>query len=245
MQVWVQSMTSVLVISLLSLAGGLIVLRRQRRERGLLVMVGFAAGALLGDALLHVLPELSEDGLALSTSFLILAGVAIFFVLEKVLHWHHAHVATEHVVHPVAMSNLVGDALHNFVDGAIVAAAFVQDFRLGLATAIAVALHELPQEIGDFAILLHAGVKPRRALMLNLLTALAAIAGAVMALLLSDSLAGAQETLLAITVGGFIYIAASDLIPELHHETRPMASLRHLAAMGGGVGVMALLLLAE
>lgn len=134
-----------LVVSGPSLIGALsLVLRRETLQRGLLVLISFAAGELLGDAFLHLIPEIaeSEGGWDVTSSFALLGGVIAFFILEKGIHWHHAHVPSEEVLHPVAVANLVGDALHNFVDGAILAGAFIASPKLEFATAIAVALHE-------------------------------------------------------------------------------------------------------
>lgn len=239
---------ALLVISALSLVGAItLVLRPVTLRRGLPTLISFAAGALLGDVFLHLIPELAESdrGLDVTASFGILGGVMVFFVLEKVLHWHHAHVPSEEVLHPVAATNLVGDALHNFVDGGIVAGAFLVDPWLGLATALAVALHEIPQELGDFAILIHAGLRPGRAIALNMLTALAALAGAAVALLVATAFEGFEHVLVAVTAGGFIYIASTDLLPELHKEPEARKSLIQLAGLIAGVAVMASLLLME
>ena len=213
--VWVAALAAVAVVSALSLVGALtLVLASNLLNRILLVLISFAAGALLGDVFIHLLPELAESqrGLDLATSMTVLAGITGFFLLEKVLHWHHAHFPSEEVVHPVAVSNLIGDGLHNFVDGAIVAGSFLVSTQLGIATTVAVALHEIPQELGDFAILVHAGLKPRRAPLLNFLSGLAAVAGGVVTLLLT-SVEGIEQFLVAFSAGGFIYIAATDLIP--------------------------------
>lgn len=245
--VWLQTMLAVGAISALSLVGALtMALASEAVKRALLVLISFAAGALLGDAFIHLLPEIaeSERGLDLTASLAVLGGITGFFLLEKGLHWHHAHFPSEEVVHPVAVSNIVGDGLHNFVDGAIVAGSFIVSPELGLATTIAVALHEIPQELGDFAILVHAGLEPRRALRINFLSALAAVAGGVVTLLLT-SLGGIEHFLLAFSAGAFIYIASTDLIPELHKEPEPGKSLVQFLALVMGIAVMAALTLLE
>ena len=242
------STIAVVVISGISLVGAVtLVLRPTTLRRGLPTLISFAAGALLGDAFLHLIPEIAESdaGFDPAASFLLLGGVVVFFVLEKILHWHHAHVPSEEVLHPVATTNLVGDALHNFVDGGIVAGAFLVDPGLGLATALAVALHEIPQELGDFGILIHAGLKPARALALNLVTALAALAGAFVTIIVAAATEGFERMLVAITAGGFIYIASTDLLPELHKEPEARKSLVQLAGLVLGALVMASLLLLE
>lgn len=245
--VWGWSLLSVFGISAISLLGASsLVLSERRLRQALVFLIAFAAGALLGDAFLHLLPETVEaaGGLELSASFSVLVGVAAFFILEKVLHWHHAHLPHSETFHPVAVTNLVGDGLHNFVDGAIVGAAFAASTPLGVATAIAVALHEIPQELGDFGILLHAGLAPKRALLLNFLSGLAAVAGAVIALAFA-SVSTIESLFVPFTAGAFIYIAGTDLMPEIHKEPEPLKSVLQLLAFGAGVGMMALLLVLE
>lgn len=245
--VWVSTFLAVLVISALSLTGALVlVLNSGTLQRGLVVLISFAAGALLGDAFVHLLPEIaeSETGLDLVASLALLGGVVVFFVLEKILHWHHSHIPHEDVLHPVAVTNLVGDGLHNFVDGAIVAGSFIVSPQLGLATSVAVALHEIPQELGDFGILVHAGMKPRRALTLNFATGLAAVAGGI-ATLAFASVADIERVFLPFSAGAFVYIASTDLIPELHKEPEPGKSVVQLLALLAGVAVMVALLALE
>jgi zinc and cadmium transporter len=241
--VWLMSIGSVAAVSALSLLGIFTLsLKPETFRRSQLVLISFAAGALLGDAFVHLIPEMAEDGISMPDSLGLLAGVIGFFVLEKVLHWHHTHLPQEEVFHPVAVTNLIGDALHNFVDGAIIAGGFLVSPSIGIATAIAVALHEIPQEFGDFAILVHAGLAPRRALLLNLLSALTAFVGAVLALALSSAVGDAERMIVALTAGGFLYIASSDLIPELHKEPEAGKSALQLVSLLAGVGVMVSLL---
>lgn len=238
---WVAPIGAILIVSLLSLAGVLtLTFSRDILKNSLLILISFAAGALLGDAFLHLLPEFVEEqgGFPISASLGLLGGVLAFFVLEKVLHWHHSHIAAEEVLHPVAITNLIGDALHNFVDGAIIAGAFLTSAKLGVATTVAVAFHEIPQEIGDFGILVHAGLTPRRALFLNFITALTAVVGGVATLVAASFVEGLETALIPITAGGFVYIASTDLIPELHKEPEAGKSLLQLAALIIGVALM-------
>jgi zinc and cadmium transporter len=236
---WLLSIGSVAAVSALSLVGVFTLsLKPETVRKSLLILISFAAGALLGDAFVHLIPEMAEDGLSMNESSGLLAGVIGFFVLEKVLHWHHSHLPQEEVLHPVAVTNLIGDALHNFVDGAIIAGGFLVSSGIGTATAIAVALHEIPQEVGDFAILVHAGLPPRRALLLNLLSALTAFAGAVLALAVDSAVENAERAIVALTAGGFLYIASSDLIPELHKEPEAGKSALQLVSLLAGLGVM-------
>ena len=241
---WFATLAAVAVISLLSLTGAVVAIGREAMLRkALIVLIAFAAGALLGDAFLHILPEVaeSESGFGMKTSVSILAGVVAFFILEKILHWHHAHIPHKEVLHPVAITNLVGDGLHNLIDGAIVAGAFLSSQELGLATAVAVTLHEIPQELGDFGILVHAGMKPKKALAMNFLSALASIAGAVIVLATAGSIE-IESLLLPFTAGAFVYIASTDLIPELHKEPQMRQSIVQLAGLLAGIGVMVALL---
>lgn len=239
-QVALPALAALVIISALSLIGVVtLVVAPKTLKKGLIVLVAFAAGALLGDAFIHIIPEVaeSEAGFDLKASLMIIGGLVTFFVLEKTLHWHHSHMPAEEVMHPVATMNLVGDGLHNFIDGAIVAAAFAVSPQVGVATAIAVGLHEIPQELGDFGILVHAGMRPRRALLMNLATGLASVLGGVLTLMLA-SVASIGETLLPFTAGAFVYIASTDLIPELHKEPEPGKSLIQVLSLVMGVGTM-------
>jgi zinc and cadmium transporter len=241
---WGLTLLSLFIVSSISLVGAAtLVLASDLLSRMMVVLIPFAAGALLGDAFIHALPEVarSKNGFDLTASLSVLAGILAFFILEKILHWHHSHIPHEDVMHPVAVSNLVGDGLHNFVDGAIIAAAFLVSTGVGVATTIAVALHELPQELGDFAILVHGGLKPRTALKLNFLSALTAVLGGVITLLFSTTATSAQA-LVPFSAGAFVYIASTDLIPELHKEPEPSKSFLQAIALVAGIAVMTALL---
>ena len=245
--VWLSTLVAVAIVSAISLVGATSLFLTDRSIRqALIVLIGFAAGALLGDAFLHLLPETVEEAgeLTLGTSFAVLTGVSVFFVLEKVLHWHHSHIGHRETVHPMAITNVIGDGLHNFLDGVIIASSFAVTPELGIATSVAVALHEIPQELGDFAILVHSGLQPRRALFLNLASGLAAVAGAVATLVFAP-VAAAEQAIVPFAAGAFIYIASTDLLPEIHKEPEPLKSAVQLLAFACGVGVMAALLLLE
>lgn len=232
--VWVYALSSVLLISLISLVGVLTLgMSRPRLERILFLLVSLAVGALLGGAVIHLIPEAYEalDGNGQLVGGLVLVGVLAFFVLEKFLHWRHDHgvpeaseiVAQHHHVKPFATMNLIGDAAHNFLDGMVIAAAYLISLPAGIAATVAVALHEIPQEIGEYGVLVYAGYEPRQALLFNFLVSLAALLGAGFSLALGSILDGYAAYLLPITAGTFIYVAGSDLIPELHHHhSRPV-----------------------
>ncbi|MBU0982174.1 ZIP family metal transporter [Patescibacteria group bacterium] len=246
-EIWIYSLLSVLVVSFISFTGALIlVFKNKKVHKFLLFMVSFAAGAMLGDVFVHMLPELVEEGhMTFFASVNVLIGILVFFVLEKIVHWRHCHLAaSEDHIHPLAFMNLVGDATHNFIDGVLIAASFLLDFQVGVATTIAVILHEIPQEMGDFGVLLHSGMKVKKALFYNFLTALMAIFGAAI-VLVANGVLDIEGIIIPITMGGFLYIANADLIPELHKETRVSQSFLQLLGFILGVGVMFSLLLLE
>ena len=244
---WVYTFISVLIVSLISLLGIVFLLRKNFFKKISLFLVSFAAGALFGDAFIHLLPEAFEKmSSKFAVSLYIIFGVLAFFALEKFIRWRHCHIPSdrEHV-HPFVMTNLLGDTIHNFTDGVLIGASFLVSFPIGLSTALAVILHEIPQEIGDFSIFLQGGLTPKKALFYNFLSALAAFFGAIGALLAGARIQGFSLALLPFAAGGFLYIAGSDLIPELHHETKISTSLGQFASIVLGVGTMALLLALE
>ena len=242
---WVWTLASVLAISLLSLAGVAIafVFSRERLQPVVFVLVGLAVGAMLGDTFIHLLPESFDRSPApLRTSLFCLAGIMAFFVLEKFLLWRHDHAAEHtHPIHPVGYINLIADGLHNFMDGLLIGASYLVSVPIGVATTLAVCLHEIPQEIGDFGVLLHAGFTRGQALWLNSLTGALSIAGAVLSLSIGSWFAAFSSAMLSLTAGGFIYIAGSDLVPELHKERQPGQAAIQLLAIGSGIGLMLLL----
>ncbi len=215
----------------------------------LLYLVSFSAGALLGDAFIHLLPEITEKtSLNLNTSIYILSGIIIFFILEKFINWQHCHAPLnqKNHIHPFAYLNLLGDAVHNFIDGLIITSSYLISFPAGIATTLAVILHEIPQEIGDFAVLIHGGFTKSKALLLNFLTALTALVGALMAGYINSITQNIELFLVPLAIGGFIYIAGSDLIPELHkHSDKLSESILQLIAFMIGIVLMALLLVIE
>ncbi len=242
--VWVWTLVSVLAISLVSFVGIItLVIDRKRAQPLVFVMVGLAVGAMLGDAFIHLLPETFErTDTPLAASLYCLTGIVLFFVLEKFLLWRHDHAPEHtHPIHPVGYMNIVADGLHNFIDGVLVGASYLVSVPIGLGTTIAVCLHEIPQEIGDFGILVHAGFTRTKAMWLNFLTATFAIVGAVLALLLGAAMKEFSLAVLPLAAGGFIYIAGSDLVPELHKERQPKQAAFQLLAIGGGIGMMLLL----
>lgn len=242
----IYSLLAVTIISLVSLIGIFTLsLKDSLLKSSVFVLVSLAVGALLGDAFLHLIPEAyAEATNPLVVSFSILGGILLFFIIEKTLHWHHHHgyEESEESVHPVGKLVLVSDGVHNFIDGIIIGAAFLVSLPVGIATSIAVILHEIPQEIGDFGVLVHAGYSKMRALWLNFLSALLAVAGALLAFFLGETSEQLVSLILPIAAGGFIYIAMTDLIPELHKTKRFRLSVVQFAAIVAGLAAMVLLL---
>jgi len=211
---------AVILVSLVSLVGILSLLLSQKiLDRFLLLFVSLSAGSLLGGAFFHLLPEVVEEkgGLTIGVSLSVLGGLLLFFLLEKFVHWHHCHTpTTDNHPHHLEVMNLVGDGVHNLLDGLIIAGSFLASIPTGIATTLAVILHEVPQEIGDFGVLVYSGVSKAKALLLNFLSALLAVAGAVIGLAIGSNSQVFVQFILPFAAGGFIYIAGTDLIPELH-----------------------------
>jgi len=244
MYTWIYSLLSVIAVSLLSLVGVLTLSLNEKKLKQLSqLLVSFAVGALLGGAFIHLIPKsFAQIENQLLVSLLVLLGMFIFFALEKFLRWRHSHQGefSKQRVQPVATMNLVGDAAHNLIDGMVIAASYLSGVSVGFTTTLAVALHEIPQEIGDFGVLIHSGVSIKKALLLNCFSALTAVFGAILSLVIGSQVEGYSSFLLPITAGNFIYIAASDLIPELHKKGKVSTSLWQLLLLLLGAGVMLL-----
>lgn len=301
LDVWGWSLAAVLLVSAVSLVGLAAGARVLTRHLVILFLVAMAAGSLLGDSLLHLLPESAElwGEFSAEVSFLVIFGFLAFFILESALRWRHAHAEalegdaalsgghgntgpvptvggavhaaatagattsahthghghdhshghghppTTRRTAPYAWLNLAGDAVHNFLDGIVIAASFLVSIPVGIATTVAVALHEIPQELGDYAILVRAGIKPKRALLYNFGTALTAVLGAALVLLLPIDTETIERFALPLTAGGFLYIAAADLVPELHHHSGDRHAILIVAGIAVGVAAMSGLLLLE
>lgn len=194
-----------------------LLLKEKLLNKILLILVSLSAGALMGGAFLHLIPEAVEKSQGLDIFLFVLVGFILFFVIEKVLHWRHCHKG-KCDVHTFTYMNLVGDTIHNFIDGLILAASFVTSVELGLTTTIAIAAHEIPQEIGDFGVLIYGGFKKKKAIILNFIVALTIVIGGLIGYFISKSVESAATFLLPFAAGGFIYIAATDLIPEIKKE---------------------------
>ena len=232
---------SVLIVSLLSLIGILFIfLKRNILDKLLIFLVSLSVGSLLGGAFLHLIPEIvNNTGFTLTVSFLVLGGIILFFVIENFIHWRHCHIPTskEHPHHLGAM-NLIGDGFHNLLDGLIISASYFVSIPVGIATTLAVVIHEIPQEIGDFGVLLYTGYSKRKALFFNFLSALAAMVGAIIGIIFAEKSSVFSYIVMPIAVGGFLYIAGSDLIPEIHKQQEKRFSLRNLAGIILGILIM-------
>jgi zinc and cadmium transporter len=229
-----------------SVVGAVFLTLRQSAMRAVLpLLVALAAGALLGNTFLHLLPDAVEvhGGFTPHVAWGVLGGLLGFFLIEGVLHWHHhgedVHEHGPDGVHSLGWMNLLGDFVHNIMDGMLIAAAFSVDEGAGWATTIAVLLHEIPQEFGDFGVLVHAGFTPRKALLLNLLTGFSAVIGALIVIWAPASLA-LDYTLVPVAAGGFLYIACADLVPELRKRVGGMRMLATWSALGAGLLLMLL-----
>jgi len=227
------------IVSLISFIGAAtLVLSEKLQKKILMALIGFAAGALIGGAFLHLLPETIGSGVtSLENIFMtVIIGFVVFFVLEKLL-WRHCHERAC-PIHVFAYLNLFGDGVHNFIDGLVMAASFIVSIPLGLTTTLAIAAHEIPQEIGDFGVLVYGGLKPRKALFLNFVTALTAVTGGIAGYYLFPYLGDALIFLLPFAAGGFLYIAASDLVPELHKEANTVKTVMSFASFLIGIILM-------
>ncbi len=236
MLLWI--LISVAVVSLISLVGIVfLAIKEKFLNKILTLLIALASGALLGGAFFHLLPESLELGIEKASLFVIF-GILSFFILEKFLHWRHCH--KKHCsIHPFNYAILFGDALHNFIDGLIIAAAYLINLNLGITTTIAVIMHEIPQEIGEFGVLVYGGFKKSKALFYNFLIALTAFFGALTGYFIGSAINVAF--LLPFAAGGFIYIAATDLIPELHKKTRVSESLLQFIFIIIGLALMLVL----
>jgi zinc and cadmium transporter len=264
--IYIYTFVSVTVISAISLIGVFALSWRQDiLKRFLIILVSLAAGALLGDAFIHLIPDaLISSYNPHFTGLLIIVGILIFFLLEHFLHWHHYHNSAEDEakfhskqnqnkdacehrpgVHPTGYMVLISDGVHNMLDGIIIGASYLAGIEIGIATTIAVILHEIPQEIGDFGVLLHSGFSGLKALLLNFLSALLAFLGAIFALTLGGASSALTEWVVPITAGGFIYIATADLIPELHKTRSLRKSILQFMALLLGVSAMYFLVFVE
>jgi zinc and cadmium transporter len=222
----------------LLVASSILLIKEPARSTLIPWLVSYAVGALLGASMLEILPKALEQLPAREVFPTLLLGILLFFVLEKLVLWRHCHTHDCEVHDGAVLPVIIGDAFHNFVDGAVIAAAAMTSLPLGISTAVAVTAHEIPQEVGDFAILLHAGYSRGKALMLNVLSAFASIVGAVAAFVAFDQVPALLPYFLALSAASFLYVAMADLIPGLHRGRTDASSLRQILLIGAGVATM-------
>jgi zinc and cadmium transporter len=233
---WILGAT--LAMSLLAWVGlATFLLKEKTLKKLTLPLVAFSAGALLGGAFLHMIPEAVREGgdMAL-VSLLVLIGFVLFLFLEEFICWHHCHNAPSEHKHPVGYLILIADGIHNFLGGIAIGSAFLVDIRLGIVTWIVAAAHEVPQEFGDFGILLHSGWEKKKALLYNFFSALTIVLGGLVVYFASEFINIIY--LLPIAAGNFIYIATSDLIPEIKHNTNRKENVLHFSALVAGIAFL-------
>lgn len=242
-------MGSVFLVSLIAVLGILPLYARKEVSHNLLMfLLSLSVGSLLGTVFMHFLPEIAANGgFGLSTGLVMLGGFMLFFVLEKFIHWHHRKHDEESTGHShayhLAPLNLIGDGIHNFIDGFVIAGSYLVAIPVGIATTIAIVLHEIPQEIADFGVLLYSGLSKKKALLFNWLSAATAFLGAILGLLLFNSIPELHDQALPFAAGTFLYIAAASLVPELHRHCNVKESIVHFFAILLGVAVMMILTL--
>ncbi len=247
-------LSSVILVSLVSFAGVFgISLREDRLRKAFVFLIPLAVGALLGDAFFHLIPEAFEEtNNSAFTSFLLTIGIVSFFILEKYLRWHHQ--PAENILHKTEKSGgakhlgpliLISDGFHNFLDGIIIGASYLVGVEIGIATTLAIILHEIPQEIGDFGVLMYAGYKRSTALFYNFLSALTSVLGAILVLIFGSVSETLAQSAIPFAAGVFIYIASSDLVPELHKSAERKNLFYEILGIAFGVLAMYLLLFLE
>ncbi|MDP2593623.1 MAG: ZIP family metal transporter [bacterium] len=245
---WIYALSAVFAVSLISLAGIFTLkFRRARLQKFISFTVSLSVGALFADAFIHLIPEAYEEvSDTTDAAIFVVLGILVFFILEKFLEWKHSHGELEETfeteaehdhgrIKPVGILVLFSDGVHNIIDGVIIGASFLVSPSLGIASTIAILLHEIPHEIADYGILLHSGFKRKKALFFNFLSAATAILGTIVALSVGESLEGIIPYVLAFGAGNFIYIAGSDLVPELKKSTGVKATLNQIIAIVVGI----------
>lgn len=235
---------SVIIVSLLSLIAAIpLLLKKQVSNKTLLFLLSISVGVLLSTVFMDLLPEAFQEH-SLYTAYFILAGFIIMFILENFIHFHHkkkcehSYCGHGHAYH-LAPINLIGDGMHNFIDGLVIAGAYAVNIGLGITTTISIIFHEIPQEIADFGVLLYSGLSKKKALLYNLLSAITAIAGAVLGIFLTN-IHGFIDFIIPFAAGNFLYIAASNLLPQLHRNCKFKDTILHVSAIILGILIIAL-----
>lgn len=249
MEKTIYSLIAVTIVSLISLMGVFFIFFKENLTKKIIkYLVAFSAGAFLGEVFFHLIPESTEafNGFSNKLGILILIGFALFFIIEKAIHWTHCHNSLEEThCHPVGTMSLIGDLVHNFFDGIIIGSSFLISIPLGITTTVAIILHEIPQEIGDFGLLIHSGYTKNKALFFNFIVGLSAIFGTVLSLITGNTFENISNYILPITTGGFLYMATVDLIPELKEEAKLQNTFLQMLIMIFGIILMYLMLFLE
>jgi len=236
--VWI--LVSTILVSIISLIGIFtLAIKDKILQKILFCLIGFSAGALIGGAFLHIIPEALEKVKTDAVFYYLILGIVLFFLMERYFYWRHCHNGVCDV-HAFTYLNIVGDGLHNFIDGMMIAVSFTVSIKLGIVTTLAVILHEIPQELGDFGVLVYGGFSKQKALFFNFISALMAIVGALVGYFVSDLVHGFSNFILPLTAGGFVYIATSDLIPQIHKESNLRRSTFAFIAFLLGIIFMAI-----
>ncbi len=240
----IYALVSVVIVSLLSLLVAIpFYMKKKISKKLLLFLLSVSVGVLLATVFLDFMPEIAEHHYGVDTALVILAGFFIMFVLEKFVHWHHnkkcedGHCGHAHAYN-LAPINLIGDGIHNFLDGLVIAGAYATNVTLGFAATISIIFHEIPQEIADFGVLLYSGLTRKKAIIFNLLSATTAIIGTILGLFLVGKMHGFKDFIIPFAAGNFLYIAASNLLPQLHRHCGLRDSLIHILAILLGIGML-------
>lgn len=243
MMLWIMIFTTLGSIGAIVGASFVLFFKNKHRNSLIVLLVSYATGTLLGSAFLGMIPKALQKSSPVSVSATILAGVILFFLLEKLLVWRHCHKENCEIHTRTGLLIVIGDAFHNFIDGTLIAAAFLADVRLGIITSVAVIAHEVPQEMGDFAILLDSGYSRQKAFLYNILSASAAILGAILGYFYFRAIEMLIPFVLAVSAASFIYIALADLIPGLHRTIEMKDSIMQFIFLISGIGTIALFVL--
>ena len=231
---------SSITVSLISLIGIFtFIFKEKLLSIVLFVLIGFSAGALIAGAFLHLIPEALESSSNNFVFTFVIIGFVFFFIMERYFHWRHCHEGVCDI-HAFTYLNLIGDSIHNFTDGLVIGASFLVSVHFGIITTLVIILHEIPQELGDFGVLVYGGFTKLKALYFNFITALTCVLGTIVGYLVSENIKGFSVFIMPLTAGGFIYIAACDLVPELHKQPGLKKSISSLLAFLCGIGFILL-----
>ena len=238
------SIISVIIVSLITIIAAIpIYLKKKISQKHLVILLSISVGSLLGSVFIHFIPQIYKHEHKLESALFIILGFVVFFILEKLIHWHHSKKCEKgecghgHAYH-LAPLNLIGDGIHNFLDGMVIAGSYIVSIPLGIAATTSIIFHELPQEIADFGILIYSGMNKTKALLFNFLSGLTAILRTILGLFLAGKSGSYSEFIIPFAAGNFLYIAASNLVPELHRHCKLWDTVAHIIAIAFGVSIM-------